>query len=85
MAQAAQWRVPGGVIGVFDVRAQDGRLVADLGIGLEHGRVRAIVPVGESWQVDGVGLLTVLDARVGTGTHRAAVRLSLTRPAEVAG
>ena len=60
-----QHQIPGAVVGLLAVRVRDGGLVANVAVGTPQGRRRQVLAIGESMQVPGAGLLTLVDVELG--------------------
>lgn len=82
IAQAAQHRVPGGLIGYFGADVVDGALTAQFGISTDTGRHRVSIAVGDSAQIADIGLLEVVDVRLGEEGARSRVLVQFTPSAE---
>ncbi len=78
VAQAAQHKVPGGLIGFYGIVAVDGVLTADFGVATDTGRLRLTIPAGQGSRVGEIGYLEVLDVRVGDEGARSHVLLQFT-------
>lgn len=78
VAQAAQQKVPGGVIAFYGVDAVDGVLTADFGVATDAGRFKVSIAVGEGSPLGEIGYLEVLDARLGVEGGREHILLRFT-------
>lgn len=70
VAQAAQARVQGGVIGFYGVGSADGKLSVELGAANAEGRHQLTIGVGDTEFVAGFGSITVLDVHIGAQGKR---------------
>jgi hypothetical protein len=78
VAQAAQQKVPGGLIGFYGATVADGVFTAEFGVATAEGRQRVLIAVGAGSRIGEIGYLEVLDVRVGGEGERSHALLRFT-------
>lgn len=76
--QAAQQRVPGGIIALYGAASNDGQLGVELGISTARGAQDLAIAVGSSASIPGFGTIDVVDVHVGGPGSRTKALISFT-------